>query len=117
MTIKNAWSLRNVYLYVVCLITLVMVIFSTVNLVRAGVELAYPDPGYYYAKPTVISPPGKDGVDPAEIEMQQAYGRLQAVRYAVINLVGSAAMLLLAGPLYLYHWRKIERETVAPNVS
>jgi hypothetical protein len=115
MTIKNAWSLRNVYLYVVCLITLVMVIFSSVNLVRAAVELIYPDPGYY--TPAIVSPDGKGSVDPAEIEKQQAYGRRQATRSAVLNLVGSAAMLLLAGPLYVYHWRKIERETAAQTVT
>jgi hypothetical protein len=30
----------------------------------------------------------------------------------VLSLVGNGAMLLLAGPLYLYHWRKIEHEVV-----
>jgi hypothetical protein len=115
MAIRNAWSLRNVYLYVVCLITLVMVIFSAVNLVRAGVELAYPDPGYY--SPVIVAPDGKGTVDPAESAKQQEYGRRQATRGAVLNLVGSAAMLLLAGPLYVYHWRKIERETAAQVAS
>ena len=106
MVAKNAWSLRNMYLYLVCLITLVMVIFSAVGLVRSLVSLAYPDPGWYMAVPK--SPEGVPQVDPAEAARQQENQRQQAERQAVISAVGNGAMLLLAGPLYAYHWRKIE---------
>ncbi len=34
----------------------------------------------------------------------------QSKRQAVLGLVGGAAMLVVAGPLYIYHWRKIETE-------
>ena len=40
-------TLRNVYLYLVCLITLVVSLFAAVSLVRSTVGLFYPDPGYY----------------------------------------------------------------------
>jgi hypothetical protein len=109
MTTQSTWSLRNLYLYLVCLITLIMVIFSSVNLVRAVIELTYPDPGYFVAVP--VTADGKPSTDQAEIEKQQRdMQRQQNTRYAVLNLVGSGTMLLVAGPLWIYHWRKIERK-------
>ncbi len=101
----SRWSLRNIYLYLVCLITLIMVIFATVSLVRSTVELLYPDPGYF--GPVAVE---KDGPTAEEIERSQDLSRRQSRRNAVLGLVGSAAMLLVAGPLYVYHWRKIESE-------
>jgi hypothetical protein len=119
MTVRSTWSLRSLYLYAVCLITLVMVIFSAVGFVRAVVSLVYPDPGYYATIP--IAPDGKGLADPAqyaqEQQKQQENQRQQATRQAVLSLVGNGAMLLLAGPLYLYHWRKIEHEVVPSRAS
>ncbi len=111
----SAWSLRNIYLYVVCLITLVMVILATVQVVRSAVELIYPEP----EQPSVprLVAPGERPIDPeAEAQLaeeQRAVQRQWNVRNAVLNLVRNGAMLLVAGPLYLYHWRKIEREAAA----
>jgi hypothetical protein len=41
---------------------------------------------------------------------EQARIEASTRRYAVLSLVGNAAMLFIAGPLYIYHWRKIEVE-------
>lgn len=109
----DRWSLRNIYLYLVCLITLIMVIVAVVGLVRNTVELLYPDPGYYYSEPVK----GEGGRTPEEIEKEQEYQRSSSRRYAIINLVGNMAMLLVAGPLYVYHWRKIEVEHVEKSTS
>lgn len=117
--VKDRWSLRNIYLYVVCLITLVMVIVATVGLVRSAVELAWPDPGYMGTKP--LDEKGKPTVSDEEWARQEEAARVTQQRSATLSLVGNVAMLLVAGPLYVYHWRKIELEqgdppavTVAP---
>lgn len=109
---KDRWSLRNIYLYLVCLITLIMVIVAVVGLVRGTVELIYPDPGYY-------SGPVKEGDRTEEdIKAEREYQLESSRRYAIINLVGNVAMLLVAGPLYVYHWRKIEVEhTDRPEIA
>ncbi len=104
----SRWSLRNIYLYLVCLITLIMVIFSVVNLVRSTVELLYPDP--YYVSYVREPEPAKDGRSQEDIDRDRELSRQSAVRQAVLSLVGSVAMLAVAGPLYVYHWRKIESE-------
>ncbi|MCE5191778.1 MAG: DUF5671 domain-containing protein [Actinomycetia bacterium] len=111
----DRWSLRNIYLYLVCLITLMMVIFSVVNIVRSTVELIYPDPGYMYEVPAEKG--GTSGLSQAQIDQQNMAQAQQSKRQAVLGLVGGAAMLVVAGPLYIYHWRKIETERPAEAVQ
>ena len=100
----GTWNLRNLYLYLVCLITLVISIFAAVQVVRSAVELAYPDPGYYAA------PAKESGVSDEEFARQRKSGEDSQRRNAVLGLVGSATTLLITVPLYRYHWRRIERE-------
>jgi len=98
-------TLRNVYLYLICLITLVVSLFAAVQLVRSAVGIAYPDPGFYgyYPEPAAQ-------VDPDEIERQQQLAEDSQRRQEVLSVVGSATTLLIAGPLYVYHWRRVQAE-------
>jgi hypothetical protein len=104
MTVQERFTLRNIYLYLVCLITLIIAIFAAVSLVRSTVELVYPDPGLVYV------PPVKDGVSSEDLQRQQIYAKDSQRRQAVLGLVGSGATLLITGPLYLYHWRRVQSE-------
>lgn len=107
MGVQERLSIRNIYLYLVCLISLVIAIFAAVNLVRSAVELAYPDPGYYgYVE--------KDSSLTAEelADQQQAAEDSQR-RQAVLGIVGSATTLAIVAPLYVYHWRRIQAELPA----
>ena len=105
MATQERLTLRNAYLYLVCLITLVVSLFAAVQLVRSAVGIAYPDPGYYgyYAEPGVEA-------DQEEIERQQQLAEDSQRRQEVLGLVGSATTLLIAGPLYVYHWRRVQAE-------
>jgi hypothetical protein len=107
---QDRLTLRNVYLYLVCLITLVVAIFATVSLVRGVVALAYPDPGYYGYYP--YESPDGSGQRPSEEEIarQQQLAEDSQRRQALLDVVGSAATLLIAGPLYVYHWRRVQAE-------
>lgn len=106
MAVQERLTLRNLYLYLVCLITLVISIFAAVNLVRSTVELLYPDPGYYG-----FEAPGRDaGMTEEEWEREEERARDSQRRQAVLGLVGSGTTLLIAGPLYLYHWRRVQSE-------
>jgi hypothetical protein len=109
MRAQDRTNLRSGYLYLVCLITLVMVIFAAVNGVRNVVELAYPDPGAHAFEPA-YGPAGGETLSPEERRDQQQAFQDSQRRQAVLGLVGSAAMLLIAGPAYLYHWRRVQDE-------
>jgi hypothetical protein len=106
VAVQERLTLRNLYLYLVCLITLVISIFAAVNLVRSTVELLYPDPGYYG-----FEAPGPDsGMSDDEREREEERARDSQRRQAVLALVTSATTLLIAGPLYAYHWRRVQSE-------
>jgi hypothetical protein len=106
VSIQERLTLRNLYLYLVCLVTLVMSIFAAVNLVRGTVELLYPDPGYYAYGASDKEP----GVSQEEQRRRQQAARDAQRRQAVLDLVGSGTLFLVAAPLYAYHWRRVQRE-------
>lgn len=109
MAVQERLTLRNLYLYLVCLITLVISIFAAVSLVRSTVELLYPDPGYY-----AFEAPGKEsGMTEEDVAREEQRARDSQRRQAVLGLVGSGTTLLIAGPLYLYHWRRVQSELPA----
>jgi hypothetical protein len=101
-------TLRNIYLYLVCLITLVVSLFAAVSLVRSTVGLFYPDPGYYGYYES--GPGSDDGPSEEEIRRQEERAEESQRRQEVLSLVGSATTLLIAGPLYVYHWRRVQAE-------
>ena len=114
MSAQDRLTLRNVYLYLVCLITLVVAIFATVSLVRGVVAVAYPDPGFYGYFP-YESPDGSEGPSEEEIARQEQLAEESQRRQALLDVVGSAATLVIAGPLYVYHWRRVQAELPGRN--
>ncbi|HEX2771865.1 MAG TPA: hypothetical protein VHN18_05465 [Micromonosporaceae bacterium] len=107
MPIQERLTLRSLYLYLVCLITLVISIFAAVSVVRNIVELAYPDPAYYGY------PAKEPGLTEEERRRHEDVARDSQRRQAVLGLVGSGTLLLIAGPLYAYHWRRVQSERPA----
>jgi hypothetical protein len=87
---------RSLYLYAVCLITLMVCLFSLVSLIRSGVNVAYPDPAD--VDPYATAPK----VDSAVIAEQV---KDQNQRQAVKSAIDAVTTLIIAGPLYVYHWR------------
>ncbi len=87
---------RSLYLYAVCLITLMVCLFSLVSFIRSGVNVAYPDPAYV----DPYNPAPK--VNAADIAAQL---KDQNQRQAVKSIIDALTTLIIAGPLYVYHWR------------
>jgi hypothetical protein len=71
-------------------------LFSLVSLIRSGVNVAYPDPAY--VDPYATAPK----VDSAVIAEQV---KDQNQRQAVKSAIDAVTTLIIAGPLYVYHWR------------
>ncbi|HVE74183.1 MAG TPA: hypothetical protein VNA30_03710 [Mycobacteriales bacterium] len=118
-------SPRSLYLYVVCLVALVMSIFAAVGVARSVVELLYPEPGSSYPIYAPEGPalaPGSSQPAPRrpsqeEIEREEERQRDFQRRQGVLGLVGNGTMLLIAGPAYLYHWRRVREETAAAEAA
>ncbi|HZL06337.1 MAG TPA: hypothetical protein VFE45_13140 [Coriobacteriia bacterium] len=107
------WSLRNIYMYAVCLITLIMVIVGAAMAVRSAAELVYPGYDYYLSAPVPMEK-GGTALSEEDRAEQERLQKAQSTRQAVLGLAGNLAMVFIAGPIYLYHWRKIEKEKVGP---
>ena len=91
---------RSLYLYAVCLITLLVVLFSTVALINAIMNAVFPDPAYIdvYAKPE--NAPSAD-----LLAQQEENNQIQAIK----NIFTSFTTIAIAAPLYLYHWRQAKK--------
>lgn len=91
---------RSLYLYAVCLITLLVVLFSTVALINSIMNAVFPDPAYIdvYAKP--------ENAPSAELLAQQE--KSNQIR-AIKSIFTSFSTVAIALPLYLYHWRWVRR--------
>jgi hypothetical protein len=91
---------RSLYLYAVCLITLLVVLFSTVALINSIMNAVFPDPAYIdvYAKP--------ENAPSAELLAQQE--EANQIR-AIKSIFTSFSTVAIALPLYLYHWRWVRK--------
>ena len=88
MAVQDRLTLRNVYLYLVCLITLVVSLFAAVSLVRSTVGLLYPDPGYYGYYPAEPAPGSGDAPSEEEIARQEERAIDSQRRQEVLRMVG-----------------------------
>ena len=91
---------RSLYLYAVCLITLLVTLFATVALINSIMNAVFPDPAYIdvYTKP--------ESAPSAELLAQQEEGnQIRALK----SIFTSFTTIAIAGPLYLYHWRTARR--------
>lgn len=117
---KREWNIRTVYLYLVSFVTLMMIIFGTVDLIRSVVTIAYPPPIYtpgpldvkYRVKndPTITPEVAEE-----QARLEEARARQQQHYEQARRLAWAASLLVVAVPLYLYHWRRIQRELDAPQ--
>lgn len=91
---------RSLYLYAVCLITLLVVLFATVSLVNSIINVVFPDPMYIdiYAKPENL---------PSAILQKQQEDATQ-IR-AIKSIFTAFTTIAIALPLYLYHWRQTKK--------
>jgi hypothetical protein len=108
---QERWNIRHIYLYLVCLVTLLMLVFGGAGLARNIAEVLYPQPQATAPAVTAVAP-GETAYDPEAWAAQQEVQRQWDRRSTVLGLVGNAALLLVAGPLYRYHWRRVQRAPV-----
>lgn len=113
-------KIRNVYYYAVCLITLVICIFAVTGIVDGITDLIIPYQGYL-PSPTNLARQYKD-LSPEmqekisfeewaeqEREMRVKRERVNRRHRLIKNLTKSLTLLLVALPLYIYHWRRVRQ--------
>lgn len=116
---RRNWDIRTIYLYLVSFATLIMLIVGAVEFLRAMVDYLYPEPPYIPGpvemKERLERQVGPDGVvDEALVQAQIEFEREQAEErqrvWRIRRTISSLALILVAAPIYLYHWRRIQAE-------
>ena len=93
---------RSLYLYAVSLITLLVCLFTVINLINRGLDLIVPDQGY--VDPYAVQNGSK--VDPEVIKQANID---QNRRSAIRGITSSLVTLLVTVPVYLYHWKMVRK--------
>lgn len=116
------WDIRRIYLYLVSFATLMMMVFGTVQFLQGIVNIAYPNPQasplYSDVKMKYTEVARNDPkLTEVEINKRIAEEQAQAVKsqryYEIRSMISSLVLFLVALPVYLYHWRKVQKtETV-----
>src|SRR3989304_8349545 len=115
---KGTTLIRNIYFYLMSVITLVMTIIAMVDLIDIGLKMTiFPKADYYQTScdlesftPKPRLAPGEEATEtPAEKEERCAREKQQMAEQRKIdrqrNLVRDIAMLLVATPLFALHFR------------
>lgn len=111
------WDIRRVYLYLVSFATLMMMIFGIIQFLQGTVNLVYPSPTSSYPEWEMKFRTAEPGQGPSEeeikkqVEAEQVRQRYYEVRSMINNLI----LFLVALPVYVYHWRKIQRTEIQIN--
>jgi hypothetical protein len=91
---------RSLYLYAVCLITLLIILFSTISILNGVVNLAFPDPAYidpYASKENLPNP--------ALFAQQEENEQLRTLK----RILTAVITIAITAPIYLYHWRSAKK--------
>lgn len=88
----------SLYIYAICLVTILICLFALVSLVRSLVDAAWPDAGYF----DPYSVPKESTLSADQIKENLTN---QNRRQSIKSLINSITTLVIAGPIYLYHWK------------
>ncbi|MDW7651858.1 MAG: hypothetical protein SCK29_14590 [Bacillota bacterium] len=119
----QGWQIKNIYLYLVCFVTLMMIVFGLISFLNNSVKFIYPvDYPYYRTLMDIEQEYRNTGRDvPSVAELEQIRDeQLESERavnraYTLRNLIGSLFVWLIPIPFYLYHWKKIRIELFPAN--
>jgi len=89
---------KSLYLYAVCLISLLVCLVAVAGALRSGVSLIYPDPGY-------IDP----NLSKSASALAKAAQITQNRHNSIKGIFDGVTTLIVAAPLYWYHWRMVKR--------
>lgn len=112
--------IREIYYYAVCFVTLIITIFALTGVVDTIAEMAYPYPQYTPSKLEMIQMNEQQNTDVSDPEKMQklleAEQKAQAERdkaarqhQVARQLSRNLSLLIVAVPLYLYHWRRVRK--------
>lgn len=108
------FNIRLLYLYLFSFIGLLVVVIGCIRLVELGLKV-YVFQGadeYMMSRPIMVEPGKTASMDAQLIAQEEKNQKLEMVRNRQREFSGAIAMVLVGVPLYLYHWKKIQKDKV-----
>ena len=110
---KINWDLEHVYFYLVSFVALILIIIGAVNITRTAINYVVPVYDEYrpFAYEDLTRWEEKFGPEFVAKE-QDRYDTIAKENYSrglIRDLVGGFSFIVIALPVYLYHWRKIPK--------
>ncbi len=115
---SGGWQIRNIYLYLVSFVTLLILIFGLVAFLGNIADFIFPTD--YQGYITLMEVEAEFNRGGQNVESLQELDEIRQGRmdnetsrnqiYRIRRLVSSLATWLVALPFYLYHWKKIKIE-------
>ena len=103
-------NIRVLYLYLFSFVGLIILVIGGISLVNLGIKtFIFKDADIYPIYVDETLPKEKQIVDQATQEKRQ---NEEAMHQKQRELSNAIAMLAVGTPLYLYHWKKIQKEDV-----
>ena len=112
------FNVKNFYLYLVCLVTLFLLVGGAIAAVNTAMNLALPDQpnvpliNVYYPEyrdnlnESEFNPPSLGELEKRRQEIEEM--EISYRGYLWRSLLGSIALVIISTPFYYYHWRKIK---------
>lgn len=102
-------KLRNVYLYLVSFVALMMILVGTIFTVQNITDVLFPTNYYYETMPVEKA----GNLSPEDKKINQENQKRSEINREIENkknVAKSISVVIVALPTFIYHWRKIEKE-------
>jgi hypothetical protein len=116
--VAKSWSIKNLYFYMVCLVTLFLFVGGAISSINNAMQLVLPDkpnvPLIYAYYPEYKGEPAQPVFDPPSLEelekrrTEQEKADVYHQGYTKRSLLNSIALMIIAAPFYLYHWKQVK---------
>lgn len=104
-------NIRVLYLYLFSFVGLIIVVIGGITLVNLGLKtFVFKDADKYPVYTDMTLPKEEQGMN---LEEQQKMQNAESMRQKQRELSNAIAMISVGIPLYLYHWKKIQKEDKA----
>ena len=117
----KSWNIKNLYLYLLCLVTLSLFVGGAISAANNAVQLILPDKPNIPLTQAYFHEYREPGVEAAfeplplaeleEIRAEQEREHHHNQGWTRRSLLNSIALMIIAAPFYLYHWKQIKPNT------
>lgn len=106
-------NIRLIYLYLFSFVGLIVFVIGCIRLVDLGLKVyVFKNADTYTFQRMPTYPDDKRSAAQIEQEnaSQEKFQKEEAIRNRQREVSGALAMMIIGGPLYIYHWKTIQRE-------